>query len=414
MKRSFASLTTAVALLLALVAEPASALGVTDTTTPSPRVKIELDGYPLQVNPEPLIYEGRTLVPFRALAESLGLTVGFDAGTDTVLAANGQMDIRMQIGGHTATVNGQPVALDVPPMILQDRTFVPARFLSESVGAQVAWDAANATVEIASQPRDLHTLVFYGLGSYDKRGYLPKFDEASFTWSRLNAAGELVFDESEYQWPQEGAADLLRDVREAKVGTSLMVFSENASGELTRLLEDEQLQEQFIHTLTAKLLSEGIESAVLDFETLGTYGDDIEAVQIQYAAFVERVAKALHEHDRKLTVVVSPLNGAYRGYDYRALADHADHLFVMAYSYIDDKLPQPLDRINEAIELATAEVAPQKLLLGISAFSETPDTVEQKIGLAKRHNLDGVGFWILKLFDDPFMQGVEKQLLMGK
>jgi hypothetical protein len=404
----------AVAALSGLLAVgPASAYRVTDMM-PQPQVKIELDGYPLHVQPDPILYKGRTLVPFRFVAETLGLQVSFDAMTDSVLAANDKVDIRLRLGERSATVNGQTVPLDVEAMLLQGHTYVPARFLSEAVGAQVAWDAGTSTVRIASQPRDLHTLVFYGLGSYEKRGYLPKFDEVAFTWSRLNAEGKLVFDESEYRWPLEGATELLLDVRNAEIGTALMVFSENASGELTRLLADDRLQAEFIETLTAKLLEQGIESAVLDFETLGKPGDDVEAVQAQYAAFVERVADALHQHGRKLTVVVAPLNGAFKGYDYPALAAHADRLFLMAYSYIDDRFPQPLERIDEAIKLAKREVDPNKLLLGISAFSETPETVGQKIALAKRHHLGGVGFWILKLFDDPFMQGVEQQLILNE
>ena len=407
MRKAWLSLCAAFALLLAGPLEgQAHALSMMQGESQS--ITVELDGYPLPLSPEPLKYNNSTMVPFRQLADALGIQVDWQAETSTVIATAKDLELRLQLGNKVATVNGRSVALNAEPVLLEDRTYIPLRFFSENVGAKVGWDEATQTVSMQSQERDLETMVFYGLGSYDKRGYLPKFDQTAFTWSILDEQGRFSTTQSEYRWPAEGADELLGEVKQSKVGASLMVFSANQKGEITKLLGDEQLQDAFIRDLTAKLEEQGLDAATFDLESLGP-----EQKQA-YAAFVERAAEALHAQGKKLQVVVHPLNGAgiFQGYDYKKLSAAADSLFVMAYSYVSDKLPQPLEEVDEALRLALEQVDPAKLLLGINAVSETPETVQEKIGLAKRYQLQGVGFWILVAFDEPFMQGIDEALVL--
>ena len=71
-----------------------------------------------------------------------------DNKTRTVHAKNETTVMELTIGQKTAIVNGIEHTLDVAPEITDDRTFVPLRFVSESVGAEVDWDAATRTVII--------------------------------------------------------------------------------------------------------------------------------------------------------------------------------------------------------------------------------------------------------------------------
>lgn len=381
----------------------------------APSISITLDGYRLPTDPAPIGYKGRVMVPFRAVTSALGLQVDYEAKTNTIIAKNQNTEIRFRVGDHTVLVNGQPHQVDAEPIAIDNRSYVPVRFLSETIGALVDWEGATSTVILRSQPRHLHTEVFYGLNSYSKHAYLAKFDEAAFTWSHLDGNGKLAFDQSEYSWP-EGADDLLSSVRAAKVGTTLMVYSTDEQGELTKLIGDKTLTAQFANDLVAKLNEQQMDSAVLDFETLGDpkLATDIAGVRAQYVSFIHDVSNVLHEQGKKLEVVMAPSNGWYQGYDYQGIAQYADQLYIMAYSYVDDKLPQPLDKIDDAIAQAVQDVDPSKLTLGINAMSETPETVQQKIGLAKRYNLHGVGFWILKLFDDPFVQSIDESVTLNQ
>jgi hypothetical protein len=52
------------------------------------------------------------------------------------------------LGSNIAIVNNKKVVLDVPPEIKNGRTFVPIRFVSENLGAQVEWEASTQTITI--------------------------------------------------------------------------------------------------------------------------------------------------------------------------------------------------------------------------------------------------------------------------
>jgi len=96
----------------------------------------------------PVIIEGRTLVPMRAIFESLGASVEWANETKMVTGTKGDTVVKIQIGKTTAIVNGKGQKLDVPAQIVNDRTMVPARFVAEALGCEVGWDADTKTVLI--------------------------------------------------------------------------------------------------------------------------------------------------------------------------------------------------------------------------------------------------------------------------
>jgi len=99
----------------------------------------------------PYIKEGRTLVPIRHLAEAVGFKASWDfsdPANKMVFIFKADQDpekdkehpfILLIIGQPTAMVNGNLVALDVAPEILNGRTMVPLRFVVETLGYQVEW-----------------------------------------------------------------------------------------------------------------------------------------------------------------------------------------------------------------------------------------------------------------------------------
>jgi hypothetical protein len=91
---------------------------------------------------------GRTLVPVRFVTESLGAGVNWLGETQTVAIAYQGKDIRLKIGESKATVNGSDTTLDTQVILKGNRTFVPLRFVSESLNAKVSWDGNSSTVGI--------------------------------------------------------------------------------------------------------------------------------------------------------------------------------------------------------------------------------------------------------------------------
>lgn len=115
-------------------------------------VTVNLNGQKMEFDVNPFIEDGRTLVPMRAIFEAIGASVTWDGETRLAIALyqiNGEPNyIALQIDNKTAHVNDSKVELDVPARIVGDRTFVPLRFISETIGKTVTWNQDTYTVDI--------------------------------------------------------------------------------------------------------------------------------------------------------------------------------------------------------------------------------------------------------------------------
>ncbi|MBE0451527.1 MAG: lamin tail domain-containing protein [Clostridia bacterium] len=116
--------------------------------TTSSDIHVFVNNTPLVFDVNPTIIEGRTVLPVRAIFESLGLEVGWNATTRTVTGTSTGIVIKLQIDKVKATVNGKEFLLDVPATVINGRTLVPARFVAEATGATVGWDNATRTISI--------------------------------------------------------------------------------------------------------------------------------------------------------------------------------------------------------------------------------------------------------------------------
>lgn len=129
--------------------------------------RVVLNGQELSFDVPPTIKQSRTLVPMRAIFEALGAEVGWDAATRTVTAAKSQTTIRLTIGVKVAYRDGVPVTLDASAKIINGRTLVPLRFVSEALGCKVNWDANTQTVTIVSASGVQVTVHFIDVGQGD-------------------------------------------------------------------------------------------------------------------------------------------------------------------------------------------------------------------------------------------------------
>lgn len=111
-------------------------------------IKVTLNGKKLSFDQPPVIENGRTLVPLRAIFEALNAEVAWDGETQTVRAIRYGTYIELQIGSNEMKVNNEIKLLDVPAKTINDRTMVPARAVAEAFGCNVRWDAENNAVII--------------------------------------------------------------------------------------------------------------------------------------------------------------------------------------------------------------------------------------------------------------------------
>ena len=111
-------------------------------------VTVKIDGEIISFDVPPQIINDRTMVPLRAIFEALGATVVWDGNTQTVTSVKDDTTIRLTINAQVMYVNGEEVLLDSPACLVNDRTLVPIRAVSEAFQNKVNWIAEERTVEI--------------------------------------------------------------------------------------------------------------------------------------------------------------------------------------------------------------------------------------------------------------------------
>lgn len=97
----------------------------------------------------PMILNNRTMIPVRAVVEELGGSVSWDDETRTVTLSGSGITIKLVIDSTTAYVNDMAQTLDVAPVIQNNRTMFPARFIAENFGYSVTWKAGSQEIVIA-------------------------------------------------------------------------------------------------------------------------------------------------------------------------------------------------------------------------------------------------------------------------
>ena len=126
---------------------------VCNTPAADPVIYVKLNGEYIDFSKygqNPVIENGRTLVPLRSVFEALGASVEWDGATSTVTSIRGNVTVKLTINIATIYVNGEAKTLDVAPKILNGRTMVPLRAVVEAFGCQIGWDGVNRTASITA------------------------------------------------------------------------------------------------------------------------------------------------------------------------------------------------------------------------------------------------------------------------
>jgi hypothetical protein len=95
---------------------------------------------------------GRTMVPIRFISESFGCKVNWDKAAREIAIFRHQMKFQLWLGKNFAMVNGKQQPLDAPPVIVDGRTLVPLRFISEPFGAKVEWNQKTRQITVVWDP----------------------------------------------------------------------------------------------------------------------------------------------------------------------------------------------------------------------------------------------------------------------
>jgi hypothetical protein len=124
---------------------------------PSPKavsthIGVFIDGQKVLFDVPPVMHDGTVYVPLRGVFERMKAQVSYDAATGFVTASRHGTTIVVKVGDRFAKVNGDNVVLVNPVGMMQNRCFVPLRFLSQELGMNVEWNPGTGVVNIHSAP----------------------------------------------------------------------------------------------------------------------------------------------------------------------------------------------------------------------------------------------------------------------
>lgn len=161
---------------------------------------IRIDGSLRVFNPPSQIVNGRTMVPLRFIIEDVALkgTVGWDANSGTVTVSCRGQNFKFVIGSPAVLINGTAYTMDVSPYIYQDRTYLPLRFLAENLSGTVTWNDALGQVNIffnksaQSEPAVFAYYYWGGFPELQENAHL--FSDVALRWFETDADGDLFYE----------------------------------------------------------------------------------------------------------------------------------------------------------------------------------------------------------------------------
>lgn len=327
------------------------------------RPTITIDGQPRSFQPAPFIHSGRTMVPVRFVIEDPALQgrVEWNDRQRTVTLTCRGKTITFVIGSLQATVDGRVHNFDVAPMIYQDRTYVPLRFLVETLGAVVSWDAVAQVAAIRFDYRP-EVFAYYYYTPWDEfTNNAGLFTDVALRWFAANSQGDLKYDY------QDSYAKVMKYCKDHGVrthaGVALM-----GSEPLHALLTQTECRQRLINSIVKTVAAEGYDGVNIDFELMAP-GD--KAV---FTSFLRELKNALGPQ-KDLSVAVFARTGIETwpvAYDYDAIGEIADRVIVMAYDYsYKDSGPGPIAPlwwVQDVADYMLKHIPREKILMGMPTY----------------------------------------------
>lgn len=115
-------------------------------------ITVTVSGNKVSFDQTPVLYNDRTMVPVRKVFEALGANVDWNNSLQTAVGKKGDRTVTVTVGEKKIDVNGRQFDIDAAPIVVSDRTLVPARAIAEGLGCNVEWDGGEKVVSITPKP----------------------------------------------------------------------------------------------------------------------------------------------------------------------------------------------------------------------------------------------------------------------
>jgi len=122
-------------------------------------ISVMVDNTAVAFDQPPVVPNDRTLVPIRAVFEQAGATVEWDGDTMTATITGKGHTVQIGVGNDYMFKDGKSITLDVPATVINDRTLIPVRAISEAMDFAVTWDGYHRTVLVATDNKPYRAFV---------------------------------------------------------------------------------------------------------------------------------------------------------------------------------------------------------------------------------------------------------------
>ncbi len=122
-------------------------------------ISVMVDNEEVTFDQPPVILNDRTLVPIRAVFEKAGATVDWNGDTHTAIITGKGHIVQIGVGNSYMFKDGKSIPLDVPATVINDRTLIPVRAISEAMDFGVTWNGYKRTVLIATDNKPYRAFV---------------------------------------------------------------------------------------------------------------------------------------------------------------------------------------------------------------------------------------------------------------
>lgn len=339
---------------------------------------VKINGKERVYNPPVEIKNDRAMLPLRYVIEDEAFAgeVFWDSILRKVALNCQGKYIELYIDNNNITVDGQVSYFDTAPYIREGRTYVPLRFLAETVGALVNWNSTTREVsisigeevaiepELKPMPEKSPTQVFayYYYQCFDElKQNAHLFTDVSFRWFETNANGHLFY---EYQ---DNYAQILKFTKDKgiKAYASVVLMDSKA---LHTLLSNPKNRAQLIGNILEVVKRDKYDGVDIDFEFI----DPKDAAY--FTLFLKELKTSLGK-DIPLSVAVFARTGNENWptpYEYKNIGQIVDKVIVMAYDYSYPASKPgpvaPLWWVDQVAKYMASNIPKEKVFLGLATY----------------------------------------------
>lgn len=136
-----------------------AALCISSAVYAQSEISVMVDNNAVAFDQQPVILNDRTLVPIRAVFEQAGASVSWNGDTHTATIEGKGHTVHIGVGNDYMIKDGKTISLDVPATVINDRTLIPVRAISEAMDYAVTWDGYHRTVLVATDNKPYRAFV---------------------------------------------------------------------------------------------------------------------------------------------------------------------------------------------------------------------------------------------------------------